>query len=624
MDAPPRRVVVVARDESEIERLSAFVADGIDVVSMLAGCAGAGDDADAVLIAREAVEEWPWSASQRDVLRAAVDQARDAVVILDARSDLRGPRVVYVNQRFLDVTKFVIDDVIGRPLIELYLWPPGCFAAQHLREAIAAGVPWDGEFEARTADGRPWMAEVHVAPVRDRNGAIRHYVGVLHDVTARKAAEARLHHLAHHDVLTGLPNRNLFLQRLGHAIEEADCQGKAVGVLFVDLDRFKPINDRLGHAVGDRVLREVAQRLQSVVRTADTVARIGGDEFTMVLQGLARPEDAVRVARKVLAAVSKPLEIDGHELSVTPSVGIACAPAHGQDAETLLHRADDAMYRAKAQGRATFALWSEDADEADVARAMLRRELGGAIASGGLSLTWSPIVDPRTSFVVGATVGLRWPGHSGVDDAALRRLLADLGLEGNADRYALRSAAVAARQLAERAGRPFYAVVPTSADPLADPTFADTVHDALRRAGPGLSAIVLAVPEPVLLAQDEPALGRLRAARAHGARIAVDRFGTGHLSLHHLRLFPIDRLLIDGSFIGERSGRPGPMARAMADVGRAFGLGVGAAGVENAAQARALAALGVTWLGGPLYDTALERDALERRLGGEDGHEARP
>jgi diguanylate cyclase (GGDEF)-like protein/PAS domain S-box-containing protein len=290
---------------------------------------------------------------QLQLLESAVEHARDAVLILVVQPG--GPTVAWANRRFGELIGRTPAEIVGSGVDEICT---SCALMDgRVRRAISAGRAFDGEVDVRTAD-RNWIAETHVAPVYDPAGRLTHFVVVQRDVTEKRRNERQLEYLAHHDVLTGLPNRKLFRERLEQALQTAG--GQNVGVLFLDLDRFKEINDAHGHGVGDRVLREVGERLRNVVRSGDTLARLGGDEFTAVLPRLRQFEDALRVADKLTQALKQPIEIDGRSFQLGASVGLAVYPDHGRDPETLVRHADDAMYAAKASGRGQCKLWTPD------------------------------------------------------------------------------------------------------------------------------------------------------------------------------------------------------------------------------------------------------------------------
>ncbi len=307
--------------------------------------------------------------------------AREGMVITDASA-----QIIAVNPAFTEITGYPLEQIAGATPAVLSSGRQDEHYYQKMWSALKERGQWQGEIWNRRRSGDIYPEWLSIAAVRDSEGETTHYIGIFSDVTERKEAEARIHHLAHHDALTGLPNRLLLQDRLGQAIREARRKGSQVGILFMDLDRFKWINDTLGHDAGDHLLRTITRRCLDVLRESDTLARLGGDEFVAILPGLQQAQDAGLVARKLLAAITQPCMLGNHELSVTCSIGIAVFPGDGTTDSLLLRNADAAMYRAKSEGRNGFQFYSTDMNTARLGELLLEHQLRGALERQELCL----------------------------------------------------------------------------------------------------------------------------------------------------------------------------------------------------------------------------------------------
>jgi diguanylate cyclase (GGDEF)-like protein/PAS domain S-box-containing protein len=485
-------------------------------------------------------------------------------------------------------------ECIGRSMAGHYADPrqrPG------LLEALRAhGVLSDLEVALRKADGGPaWGARQRRSAGGERCRA-RDLEGTVIDITQRRNAESQIVYQALHDSLTGLPNRTLFYDRLTQALAQGRRHRDPLAVLFLDLDQFKVVNDTLGHAAGDRLLIEIASRLQQAVRGSDTVARVGGDEFTFLLPGIERPEDAARTAQKILDAVSRPLEIDGHPLYVTTSIGISLFPADGEEAEALLSSADIAMYRAKDLGRNGYQLSSPAMNAKSLARLTLERDLRSAIERGELALVYQPQAGVVSGRTMGVEALLRWnhpqrgvilPGEF-IAIAEETRLILPLG------EWVLRTACEQARRWQAGGGSRLRVAVNLSALQFRQRDLAGTVQATLSETGIDPDSLELEITESAAMLDAELTIEVLSELREMGVRISIDDFGTGHASLAYLKQFPIDTLKIDRSFVADMEASREGLAIITAITGLAHGLGLGviAEGVESDSQLRLLAACG--------------------------------
>jgi diguanylate cyclase (GGDEF)-like protein len=451
----------------------------------------------------------------------------------------------------------------------------------------------------------------YAAPLFDSSGRTRGAIGAFLDITARKRAEEQVRNLAYHDALTGLPNRLLFQDRLALAVAQAHRHRQGLAVLFIDLDRFKVINDSLGHTVGDRLVREVAARLRTCVREGDTVARLGGDEFTLLLPHIGQAVDAAKVAKKVLDLVRIPFDIDGRELFVTASMGISLYPDDGIDAETLVKNADTAMYRAKEQGRDLYQLYTPAMNATALERLALESSLRRALSHDELVLHYQPIFDVATRRVQGVEALLRWhhPELGLVPPADFIPLAEITGLILPMGPWVLRTACAQARAWQDR--QPGLSVaVNLSARQFQEASLVAQVTDALADSGLEAGCLQLEITESSAMQNAQTAIQTLRELKAQGVGLSIDDFGTGYSSLSYLKRFPIDTLKIDQSFIRDIGRDPDDAAIASAIIALAhtLKLTVVAEGVETPGQLAFLATHGCDRAQGYLLSRPLPAD----------------
>jgi diguanylate cyclase (GGDEF)-like protein len=425
----------------------------------------------------------------------------------------------------------------------------------------------------------------------------------------RERAEERARVLAFHDALTGLPNRLLFNDRLKLALSQADRHHRRLAVLFVDLDRFKLINDSLGHSLGDILLRQVADRLITTVRHSDTVARLGGDEFTLLLPELHGPEDAARTARKILSAIRKPFALEGREVFATPSIGIAMYPDDGEDVDTLLKNADTAMYRAKDEGRDNFQLYTAAMNDHALKRLSLESGLRRALPNRELRLWYQPVVNLADGEIHGFEALLRWqhPALGLVPPAEFVPVAEATGLIVPIGPWVLRTACEQVRAWQETSGRPLSVAVNLSARQFEQADLTQQITRALEQSRLPPESLELEIVESSAMRNAESSIKTLAQIKATGVRISIDDFGVGYSSLSYLRRLPIDTLKIDRSFVRDITVDPGDAAIVTAVVGlaRTLNLLVVAEGVETREQLDFLRARGCDRMQGYLMSAPL-------------------
>ena len=553
---------------------------------------------------------------QRLQLWAKVFEASsEGIIIMDAQQ-----KILSVNQAFCKATLYDFYEVLGEQLSSLLASLPGA-SGQEIGQEIATAIQrrneWQGEVRLMTRSGHTYPALLMVSAVRDamRQELVSHYIGICIDITDRKKAEDRVKFLAHHDVLTELPNRSLCIETLDAALAQARRTGECIAVLFIDLDRFKLINDTLGHHIGDGLLRSVASRLLQAVRSGDLVSRLGGDEFVVILRGLKDAAHAHRQAeQRIIPLIRQAHQVQGQELNVSCSVGVATYPQDGTDRDELMRRADAAMYNAKSTGRDSACLFDASIDQVLQERQTLEQHLKLALERQEFTLHYQPKIDAKTRQMVGVEALLRWhnPELGPVSPARFIPVAEETGLIKPIGTWVLQQAC--AQWSAWRdAGYGHWAMaINLSAVQLADPGLLDLLRCCIEqyRCDPG--QLELEITESHLMQNSKSAVGTLQGIKDLGVQLSIDDFGTGYSSLAYLKRFPIDKLKIDQSFVRDMLDDPADLAivRATIALGHELGLRLVAEGVEGADQAQQLTALGCEELQGYYFARPLDPVAL--------------
>jgi diguanylate cyclase (GGDEF)-like protein/PAS domain S-box-containing protein len=520
----------------------------------------------------------------------AIESSINAIVITD--STLPDDPVVYVNPAFERMTGYSPAETLGRNCSFLVGLDHSQPALENIRAALRERREGHAVLRNYRKDGTLFWNDLYIAPVRDAGGAVTHYVGVLNDVSENLRYQQELEHQANHDTLTDLPNRNLLRDRIQQAMIFAERYRHQVGVVFVDIDDFKLINDGMGHSAGDRLLQLAAERLTSYLRASDTVARVGGDEFVLVLQ---YPEGEPVIAQhlqRILERLAQPFQIDGREVYVTCSIGVSLFPQDGKDSEDLLRNADAAMYRAKEQGKNNFQFFTAELNARVNERLELSTELRRAMERDELLLYYQPQVDLVSGAVVGAEALLRWHHtvRGNVPPSKFIPVAEETGLINAIGEWVLRTACAQSRAWREAGFPPVTVAVNVSARQFRQTELAAALEAIIRGYLIEPSCLELELTESVFMHNPDEAAASLRRLKNLGLRLAIDDFGTGYSSLSYLKRFPIDKLKIDASFVRDlpESADSAAIALAVISLGHSLGLRVIAEGVETREQAEFL------------------------------------
>ncbi|MBX3453866.1 EAL domain-containing protein [Ferrovibrio sp.] len=513
------------------------------------------------------------------ILSLAVQQSPISVMITD-----RNGIISYVNPKFEEVSGYRSDEALGQRLDFIRFDQQEENPYQDLWATVRSGVEWRGECCNQRADGQIFWEYITVSPLKNALGAVTHFVAVKEDITVRRSYEEYLRRQAHFDPLTGLPNRMLLLDRVDQAIVQAQRNRGKAAVLCVDLDRFKHVNDTLGHAAGDALLKEAANRLAGCARESDTIARLAGDEFVLLLPGVDGSVGAQRVAQRVVDAFALPFGLEGQEHFVTASIGIALFPDDGVERQLLLRNADLAMYKAKELGRNGYQFFTADINIRMQERLALEARLRNALRRQELHLHFQPIMDLRNGQAIALEALLRWITADGISvpPDQFVPVAEEIGLIREIGDWAARKACELLRD------RPEIPRVALNVSPrqLRVAGFADRMGELLAEHGLPAERLELEITESVLMDDASEAEANLRRLNEIGIRLVVDDFGTGYSSLAYLRRYPFKALKIDRSFVNAapRDANAARLVEAVLAMARGLGLDAVAEGVETAEQ----------------------------------------
>ena len=546
--------------------------------------------------------------------RQAEESLRQAAVVYESTAEgvmITGidGLIVGVNRAFTEITGYSKEEALGRSPAMLRSGRHDRAFYEALWRRLQAGENWQGEVWNRRKSGEVYPEWLAISGVRDTTGKLVNFVAVFSDIGALKRSAEQLYHLAHFDSLTDLPNRTMFNSRVAHALESASRHDRKLALLFLDVDRFKNVNDSLGHPIGDELLLRIAQRLRARLRAEDTLARLGGDEFAILMESIDRAEDAAVLAQAILDNLAAPFSLaGGREVYATVSIGIALYPGSAPQVNQLISDADAAMYKAKEGGRNTFRLYTENLTRQARERLDLEASLRRALANGEFLLEYQPQVRLADGALIGFEALVRWdsPGGRVAPDGFIP-LAEDTGLIVPLGEYVSRAACRQARRWRDQGHRNFTVAINLSPRQFRQPDLAGSIRRMLADTGLPGEALELEITESAITESPDEAIVTLRALKALGLSVAIDDFGTGYSSLAALKRFPIDTLKIDRSFIDGLGNDDDDreIVTAIISMGRNMGLAVMAEGVETAAQRDFLRNHGCDYAQGYLYDRPL-------------------
>jgi len=500
---------------------------------------------------RELTQEILERQRAEDKLRLAgevIEALSEGVVIIDPDF-----RISSVNPAYTSISGYDVKEVIGNYPINHTALSQGGAMFDEMWNGLEEHGRWEGEFWNLRKNGEEYAERLSVTAITNPTGEVMQFAAIISDITKRKQDEERILYQANYDSLTGLPNRSLFLDRLTQAINNMERSNKNLGLLFIDLDGFKLVNDTLGHDVGDMLLKEAARRLGTCVRTGDTVARLGGDEFTVIMPNLDDPRNAPLVAQRVLDSLGRAFLLGGHEAFVSGSIGITIFPDDAKDAQDLLKNADAAMYRAKEEGKANYQFFTTDMNEQVQERLVLKNGLSKALEHGEFRLLYQPKLDLKTNRVTGAEALMRWesPTIGPVSPVLFIPILEETGMVVEVGEWAIHTACRQHLEWIKAGLPPIKIAVNLSARQLREPSFVKIVKTALNNNDLPPSAIEIEITESMLMSDAPSIVASLEDLHDFGVHISMDDFGTGYSSLSYLKRFPIDTIKIDRSFVND-------------------------------------------------------------------------
>ncbi len=546
-------------------------------------------------------------------LSSAMEKVADSIFITDCNGVIE-----YMNPAFETITGYCREEALGQTPRIIKSGKHDEQFYQQIWETLLQGEVYRNVFINRRKDGQLYHEAVTITPLTDEHGKITHYISSGKDITESIQTQERLHHLAHHDALTGLPNRVLFVERLKHALQRAEGRKRAVAVLFLDMDRFKIVNDTLGHEAGDRLLQAMAARLHACIREGDTVARFGGDEFAGFLSDVASPEDVAVVVSKFLDALAPPFLIDGHELFISGSIGISLYPEDGTDTQTLMKNADSAMYRAKQMGGNTSEFYHSEMTQHALTRLSRETGLRRGLEREEFVLHYQPQFDLKSGEVVGFEALIRWEN---LDTGAMQPnefipLLEETGLIVQVGEWILHTAC-AQHSAWQKAGLPPLRIaVNISSRQFDSNELITTLRKVLEAECMEPQYLELEITETILMKNAEPDIEALQALSSMGMRFAIDDFGTGYSSLTYLKRFPINVLKIDKAFVHDITSNADDAAivRAIITMAHSLNMKTVAEGVETREQLDFLRTQGCDYAQGYYFSPPLSGPEIEHLM----------
>ncbi len=479
-------------------------------------------------------------------LSSAVTNNGSLIVITDAAGIIE-----YVNEKFCQITDYKRSESLGRSILMVAIRKTDVSPDTPTWSSECLTNGWEGELLSKKRDGSEFWSAITVSAIFDRNNEVSNYVISGIDISAIKEINQQMEKLALYDALTGLANRRLFVDRLSQSIENAKRHKTKVGLFFLDLDQFKRINDTLGHDAGDTLLLEVAKRLKECVRAQDTVSRLGGDEFTILLNDLSDASSATTIAKHILKSLKQPIKLDKHEVIISTSIGITVAPEDSCDTDTLMKNADLALYRAKEQGRDGYHFFTEELNIKALRLLNMEQELRHALASDEFTLLYQPQINLVTGEICSVEALIRWhhPLRGEVSPAEFISVAEETGLIVAIGEWVLRNACIQIKMLQQLTGKEIRVAVNLSMRQFADPELELTISEVLAETGLKAEFLEIEVTESMLMDDIHKVVQQLNRIKSTGSTITIDDFGSGYSSLSYLKRLPVDILKVDREFV---------------------------------------------------------------------------
>ena len=523
-------------------------------------------------------------ATKDQVLFAEVIKNTEEAIIISDESNT----IVSVNRAFVRITGYTEEEAIGKNPRMLSSGRQGRQFYEAMWESIQETGSWQGEIWNRKKSGETYLEWLSISTLRNSKNEITRHVAIFTDITKRKEVEQRIHFLAYYDTLTNLPNRVLFGDRLFQALASARRNGGKVALLFLDLDRFKSINDSLGHVAGDILLQSVARRLKQCIRETDSICRQGGDEFMIVLPGIERKDDVIGIARKIISSMSEPHVIDSRNLVVSFSIGISIFPEDANNPDALIQHADAAMYHAKEHGRNNFQFFTSDMNAEALELLSLEADLRRAMKEGQLQVHYQPQADNKTGKIIGIEALARWhhPERGDVPPSKFIPIAEESGLISQLGHWVLKTACAQNKKWQEEGLIRIPVAVNLSALQFHQKDLVEMVAQVLKETGLEAKYLELELTEGIVMSNAESTIDTLNSLKKMGVMLSIDDFGTGYSSLSYLKRFPIDKLKVDRSFIRDigTNKDDATIATTIISMGHNLGVRVIAEGVETQEQ----------------------------------------
>ena len=558
---------------------------------------------------KEIITQLKEDEKQLRLASAVFQTAAEAIMVTDADN-----RIQMVNPSFSQITGFDEEDVLGHDPGILKSGKHTIHFYQNIRSSLAQRGFWEGEIWNKRKNGEVYPKWLTISTMRDAQGDVEGYVSLFNDITQRKKNEELILQQANFDTLTGLPNRNLFADRLSQALSRANRINAQGALLFVDLDRFKLVNDTLGHSAGDKLLKETSERLKVCLRSSDTAARLGGDEFAIILPDITDPYVVKSVAQKILESLSQPYLIDNHEAFVSGSIGITIYPDDGQDAEHLVRNADSAMYKAKEHGRNTYQFYTAEMNDAALHKRELENSLHQALREQEFTLHYQPIWNIHSGALEAVEALIRWqhPVHGLISPSDFIPVAEEVGLISKIGAWVMEEACWFGASLYQYCDTPPKISVNVSSRQIQRLDVAELTESVLQMTGMTGDRLIVEITESILIADEQKTHQQLERLRDMGIDIAIDDFGTGYSSLSYLKKYPISRLKIDRSFVNDlaHDAEDRALVSGIISLASSLSLKVIAEGVETREQVELIREMGCHSIQGFYFDQPLEGPAL--------------